>query len=286
MSEVIELNQHRLLWGDATNKDDVDRLIGDDKVNLLLTDPPYGIDIVKIGGGKSVDKVATPLDHSNEREREQMATNGGAKPPTFRNSRNTAKTRLQRGGGKLHMVKSESPGIVQPRLYKPVIGDDKPFNPQHLLELNVPTILFGANNYAHELPNNHRWLVWFKKQSLTFKRNNFSDVELCWTNLKGKSCLMYHHSWSGMVRAGDRRIELEERVHPTQKPVGLLKAMIEEFTKEGDVILDLYGGSGSTLIACELTNRKCLMMELSKDYIDIIQKRYWDFIGKGQTKLM
>ena len=69
MSEVIELNNHRLLNGDATNKSDVDKLIGDCKVNLLLTDPPYGIDIVNIGGGKSVDKVAQPLDHS-ERERE------------------------------------------------------------------------------------------------------------------------------------------------------------------------------------------------------------------------
>ena len=115
------------------------------------------------------------------------------------------------GGGKLHMVKLESPGIVEPRLYKPVIGDDKPFNPQHLLDLNVPSIIFGANNFAHELPNNHRWLVWFKKQSLEFKRNNFSDVELCWTNLKGKSCLMYHHSWSGMVREGDRKTENTDR---------------------------------------------------------------------------
>ena len=161
------------------------------------------------------------------------------------------------------MVKLESPGIVQPRLYKPVIGDNKPFNPQHLLDLNVPSIIFGANNFAHELPNNHKWLVWFKKSSLDFERNNFSDVELCWTNLKGKSCLMYHHSWSGMVREGNRKEELVERVHPTQKPVGLLEQMILEFTDEGDVILDLYGGSGSTLIACEKTNRKCLIMELS-----------------------
>ena len=68
LSEVIELNNHRLLNGDATNKGDVNRLIGDCKVNLLLTDPPYGIDIVNIGGGKSVDKVAQPLDHSR-RER-------------------------------------------------------------------------------------------------------------------------------------------------------------------------------------------------------------------------
>jgi hypothetical protein len=103
---VIELNNHRLLNGDATNRKDVEKLIGDCKVNLLLTDPPYGIDIVNIGGGKSVDKEEPQLDHSRERERERaMATIGGAKPPTFnksRNSGNTGKTRLpkpQRGGG-------------------------------------------------------------------------------------------------------------------------------------------------------------------------------------------
>lgn len=244
MNEVIKLNEHRLLNGDATNKADVDRLIGECKVDLLLTDPPYGIDIVNIGGGKSVDKAEQPLDHS-ERERANGRI-GGAKPPTFkaRNSRNTGKTRLQRGGGKLHMVKLESPGIVEPRLYKPVIGDDKPFNPQHLLDLNVPSIIFGANNFAHELPNSHKWLVWFKKSSLEFKRNNFSDVELCWTNFKGKACYFYWHSWSGMVRAGDRREELAERVHPTQKPVGLLKQMILEFTNPNDTVLDLYGGGG------------------------------------------
>ena len=62
--------------------------------------------------------------------------------------------------------------------------------------------------------------------------------------------------------------------------------MIREFTNEGDIVLDLYGGSGSTLIACEKTNRKCLIMELSKDYCEIIENRYWDYVGKGQTKLM
>ena len=74
MSEVIELNNHRLLNGDATNKEDVNKLIGDCKVNLLLTDPPYGIDIVKVGGGKSVDKAELPLDHSR-RERERANGN-------------------------------------------------------------------------------------------------------------------------------------------------------------------------------------------------------------------
>ena len=69
MSEVIELNNHRLLNGDATSKSDVDKLIGDCTVNLLLTDPPYGIDIVKIGGGRLEDKAVMPSDHSiGERE--------------------------------------------------------------------------------------------------------------------------------------------------------------------------------------------------------------------------
>ena len=292
MGEVIELNNHRLLNGDATNCEDVNKLIGDCKVNLLLTDPPYGIDIVNIGGGQIGGQGGTAIRPFKERESkwEQSAvTNSNRQNHSLGTVGTPARpgfTKTSKRGAQMNMEKLESPGIVQPRLYKPVIGDDKPFNPQHLLDLNVPSIIFGANNFAHELPNNHKWLVWFKKSSLEFERNNFSDVELCWTNFKGKASYFYWHSWSGMVRAGDRREELAERVHPTQKPVGLLKQMIEEFTEPNDVILDLYGGGGSTLIACEATGRTCLIMELSKDYCDIIQKRYWDYVGKGQTKLM
>ena len=112
MGEVIELNNHRLLNGDATNRDDVDKLIGDCKVNLLLTDPPYGIDIVNIGGGQIGGQGGTSIRPFKNREREQMATIGGAKPPTFktsRNSRNTSKTRLQDGGGQIAYGKVGKP---------------------------------------------------------------------------------------------------------------------------------------------------------------------------------
>lgn len=270
MKEVIELNQHRLLCGDATNTEDVDLLIGDCKVNLLLTDPPYGIDIVNV-----------------ERER-AYGTIGGAKPPTFNKEQlehqpSQASTRRER---ELLKAKSENPGIVKPRMYYPIANDDKPFHPYHLLALNLPSILFGANNYSDELPRNSKWLVWYKKEKLDSKKNNFSDVELMWTNLKGKACYLYHHSWSGMVRAGNRKEELKERVHPTQKPVGLYCELLEDFTQEGDTVLDLYGGSGSLLIACEKMGRRCLMMELSPHYCDVIQKRYWDYVGKGQSKLL
>ena len=89
-----------------------------------------------------------------------------------------------------------------------------------------------------------------------------------------------------MIRQGERRLELKERVHPTQKPVGLLKKLIEEYCPPNGVVLDLYGGSGSTLIACAETGRTCYMMELSKDYVEIIQERYWNYRDKEQRKLI
>ena len=232
MSDVIKLYNHRLLCGNAQVKEDLDKLLDGVQVDLLLTDPPYGIDIVKPNGTVGTSDT------------------------------------------------------VEPRLYKPVIGDDKPFDPQHLLDLDVPTIIFGANNFSSKLPDMSKWIVWFKRPSLDLKPNTFSDCELAWTNLKGKAVSCYHHTWFGMIRQGERRLELKERVHPTQKPVGLLKRLIEEYCPPNGVVLDLYGGSGSTLIACAETGRTCYMMELSKDYVEIIQERYWNYRDKDQTKLM
>lgn len=301
--EIIQLGRHRLLCGDATNKEDVNKLLQGEVVDLLLTDAPYGISIVQPSsdGGGQIGGIGGPAlrpfkrqgrtqgrsgnhtiqDKKGEREREsKWGTIGGGKPATFkktRKSRNQCKTEQN-----IHNTHTHTPNdnkIIPARTYKPIINDDKPFDPQHLLDLNVPTILFGGNYFADKLPPSNKWLVWYKKPSLDGNRNHFSDCELMWTNLPGKRVDCYHHTWSGMVRKGDRRVELAERVHPTQKPVGLLAQLIEDYTERGDTVLDLYGGSGSTLIACEETGRKCLMMELSPDYVQIIQQRYYAYIS-------
>ena len=125
LSEVIELNNHRLLNGDATNKADVDKLIGDCKVNLLLTDPPYGIDIVNIGGGKSADKVAQPLDHSR-RERERA--NG--------NNRWSKTTNLQRSEQWEHQ---QDQGSKEPQKRGGQIAYGKVGKPRHCTAKNVQT---------------------------------------------------------------------------------------------------------------------------------------------------
>ena len=73
-------------------------------------------------------------------------------------------------------------------------------------------------------------------------------------------------------------------LHPTMKPVELCEKGIFNSSKEGDIVIDLFGGSGSTLIACERTSRRCFMMELEPHYCDVIVKRWEDFTGERAVR--
>lgn len=83
-----------------------------------------------------------------------------------------------------------------------------------------------------------------------------------------------------MIREGEH----EKRVHPTQKPIKMLGEILQDFTKESDIILDCFGGSGSTLIACEQLKRKCRMIEYESYYIDVIIQRWQDLTGKEAVR--
>lgn len=254
IGDVYILGNHRLMCGDSSDRQNIDILIDKDKIDLILTDPPYGINIVDTNGKVEAD---APVRFKGERERESeqlMGTVG-------------------------------SPGIVQAKQYKPILNDDKAYDPTILLELNVDSIIWGANNFASKLPDSPKWLVWYKKPIDKANNNNFSDVELAWTNIKGKMCKMYHYLWSGLLREGNRKMELKERVHPTQKPVGLLINILNDYTDVNMNILDLYGGSGSTLIACEETNRNCYMMEIDPYYCQVIINRWENYTGKTAMKI-
>lgn len=108
---------------------------------------------------------------------------------------------------------------------------------------------------------------------------NFSHCELAWSNLPGDQVEMMSHVWDGAFRAGAKKEEGTSRIHPNQKPIGLTEKILD-----GANVLDLFGGSGSTLIACEKTNRKCFMMELDPHYVDIIVSRWCKYTGKTEIK--
>lgn len=160
-------------------------------------------------------------------------------------------------------------------VYAPVIGDDTTETAQQAYDIYSQLcdkmILWGGNYFLDFLPASDGWLIWDKRGDSGI-RNNFADGEMAWCSFH-TPVRIYHQLWNGMIREGEH----EKRVHPTQKPIRMLSEILKDFTKESDIILDVFGGSGSTLIACEQLNRRCFMCELSPNYIDVIVKRYIDF---------
>lgn len=228
VGDLWKLGGHRLICGDSTDVNVIDRLLDGAKAELLLTDPPYGVKAVENGG------------HNNGK---------------------------QAGAQK-----------CKDNVYAPIIGDDTTetarANYEVALVYSDNQIIFGGNYFTDFLPPSRCWIVWDKKVA-----GSFADGELAWTSFD-KNLKIYEFMWSGMRRQGDREIEGKTRVHPTQKPVGMLAEILKDFSKENDKILDCFGGSGSTLIACEQLNRTCYMCELDPHYCDVIIKRWENITGK------
>ena len=126
-------------------------------------------------------------------------------------------------------------------------------------------ILWGANYYADKLPPSSCWVVWDKDNGDT----DFADCELAWTSYN-KSVKKFKWKWMGMIQEDMKN--KEKRVHPTQKPVALAAWTFNEF-KAGNNILDLFLGSGSTMVAAHQLKRKCYGMELDPKYCQVIIDR-------------
>jgi len=157
---------------------------------------------------------------------------------------------------------------VAPRsVFSPIQGDDKPFDPAHVLELSSIVILWGANHYADKLPARPSWIVWDKRVDMP--SNQFSDCELAWVS-DGGSARIIRHKWMGMIRDSERG---EKRIHPTQKPVAVQSEIIQRYSKTGECVLDLYAGSGSTLVACEQVGRTSYNGEIEPKYCAVILER-------------
>ena len=248
VGDIYQLGKHRLICGDSTDVTVIDRLMDGTKAKLLLTDPPYGIDVVKgnkVGGDKAFGKVG--------------------------------------GGGQTKFGKVGGENIVKSKTYSAIIGDDTTdtarANYDVALTCTENQIIFGGNYFTDFLPPSRCWIVWDKQNT-----GNFADAELAWTSFD-RGVKLYHFLWNGLCREGSREVEGKTRVHPTQKPVGMLADILKDFSQENDSILDCFGGSGSTLIACEQLNRKCYMAELDPKYCDVIIARWEKLTGKKAERI-
>ena len=171
--------------------------------------------------------------------------------------------------------------------YDKVIGDDKPFDPRHLFELFKScreVFLFGADYYAELIPNRiaGSWLVWDKRKESQADAIG-SEFELCWSMIKHKRRTL-RHDWFGFLSSENTK-DARDRVHPTQKPVSLLVDILQQWGKPEDIIVDGYGGSGSTLIAAEQLGRRSRVCEISPSYCQVIIDRWEQFTGQKAVKL-
>lgn len=225
--DVFEIGTHRLMCGDCTNKDDVDKLMNGKKANFLLCDPPYGMFL--------------QTDYST------MIGSIGS---------------TNRANG------------TKGKVYEKVIGDHNDFKPALInaifknFKYCAEIFIFGADYFSELLVNRNKgsWLVWDKRkesQSDAFG----SEFEMIWSKKKHKKRIL-RHDWFGFLSSQNTK-QAQNRVHPTQKPLSLLKDIMTQWGTEKDNVVDLYGGSGSTMVAAHQMGRRCFICEIDAHYCQI-----------------
>jgi DNA modification methylase len=226
--DVWLLGSHRLMCGDSTSIDAVEKLMEGEKADMVFTDPPYGMRL--------------NADYSS-----------------------------MNGTGKKH---------------RNIAGDHDDFTPELISAVFAVApeakeiFMWGADYYSEHLQNRNSgsWIVWDKRSNedeIGKMDGQFgSAFELCWSAKRHKRDIIRLARPTSFWR-GD-----EASVHPSQKPISVIEWFMERYGQP--TVLDLFGGSGSTLIACEKTNRRCFMMELDPQYCDIIISRWEKYTG-GQA---
>lgn len=240
LGDIYQLGNHRLMCGDSTKCQDIEKLMSGARVDMVFTDPPYGMNL--------------DTDYSD------------------------MKSKISKGGN---------------RYDRRIIDNFDPKMIEVILSLEAEEVfLWGADYFAELLPkrNSGSWIVWDKRTNPTddIEKDYSSDrmygscFELCWSKKKHKRDIA-RVKWAGMF--GIEKQDQKKRLHPTQKPLELCGWFLKKYSKENNIILDLFGGSGSTLIDCEQLNRKCYMMELDPKYVDVIIDRWEKFTGRKAVKI-
>jgi site-specific DNA-methyltransferase (adenine-specific) len=136
-------------------------------------------------------------------------------------------------------------------------------------------VLFGANHFASRLPDSAAWFVWDKRPDM--KPLGFSDCELAWSS-EGGSARMIRYPWTGAIRGPERG----EHWHPTQKPIEVMRWIIEATTAPGDVVLDPYMGSGTTGVAALQSGRGFIGIELEPRWFAAAEIRIRRELDQGR----
>ena len=244
--EVYICGEHRLMCGDATSAADVTRLMGGGKADMLLTDPPYN---VALGMGGSFDEARKRHRHTDG----LVIANDS-------------------------MPDSEFHDFLV-RFYRAAADAMKPGAAFYIFHADNEGLNFRSALKESGLTL-RQTLIWVKN-SMTLGRQDYQwRHEPCLYGWKDGT-----HRWFG-DRKQTTCLEFDRptvsKQHPTMKPVRMFEYLIKQSTKSGEIVADLFGGSGTTMIAAESLGRKARLMELDPHYCDVIRRRWAEFVhGEG-----
>jgi len=252
LGDIYQLGDHRLMCGDSTKEEDVEKLMDGTKADMVFTDPPYGVSYTEkneflnsIGGGDRLTYAIENDDKTPEDMYEFWVT-------CFTNLEKFTTNEMS------YYITAPQGGDLLLLLLQAI--RDSGFALKHQLVWNKNNHVLGRcdYNYKHE-PIIFGWKI------------------------KGKHKFYGKGHFKTSVWDIDKPIS--SKLHPTMKPIELISETLLNSSAEKDKVIDLFGGSGSTLIACEQLNRKCYMMELDPHYVDVIIKRWEQFTGKKAVLL-
>jgi DNA modification methylase len=265
------LGKHRLLCGDSSKAEDVDRLLDGAKIHLVSTDPPYNVRVEP----RSNNAIAAGLSsfETTHHQKLDVARHPEKAKPTQKKLRardrplandfvsDEAFEKL------LHAWFGNMARVLQPGRAFYVWGG-------YANVANYPPVL-----KAHELYFSQA-IIWVKEHPVLTRKDYMGNHEWCfygWREGAG-------HKFYGPTNAVDvwpiKKVNPQSMVHLTEKPVELATRALEYSSRPGENVLDLFGGSGSTLIAAEQTGRRAFLMELDPLYTDVIVTRWEQFTGR------
>lgn len=247
--DLFKLGEHYLLCGDSTNEANVNRLMNGAKADLVITDPPYNVALN--------DEDIESLKARNRRLDGLKISNDKLSNKDFYDFL-------------LNIFKIYSTHMKEGASIYVFYADAEILN-------FMKAFLEADFHFAQNC-------IWNKHQFvMTRKDYHYKHEPIIYGWKKGKAHNWYNDRKQSSVWDFDRPFRNE--YHPTMKPISLLCYPIQNSSKAEEIVLDLFGGSGSTLIACEQLNRNCYMMELDPYYCQVIINRWEEYTGKKATKI-
>jgi site-specific DNA-methyltransferase (adenine-specific) len=265
--DIYQLGNHRLMCGDSTSQEDIDKLVDGAIMDLCVTDPPYNVNYEGTAGKIENDNMNDLAFHD------------------FLYDFYVQMLRVLKEGGAYYIFHADSEGLNFRSALKEAGGQVK----QNLIWVKNSLVL-GRQDYQwkHE-PCLYGWkegaghyFINKRNQTTVFEEGLNLD-ELTLDELKEVvKDLLDDKFPSTIIRENKPQ---RNDVHPTMKPIKLISRLVKNSSKNGENVIDFFGGSGSTLISCEKLGRNCYTIELDPKYVDVIIDRWEELTGKKAIKL-